>query len=101
MASPSPLENLRDFMQPRVEALRDQLEGSLRHGIQSLRHEANTRLRRRTLRRDLDHFWIRLGKTAFRMVESGEVQHPGLEKAMQRIRDIEEEMQTLERPQDS
>jgi hypothetical protein len=53
------------------------------------------------LRRDLDHFWIRLGKTAFRMVESGEVQHPGLEKAMQRIRDIEEEMQTLERPQDS
>lgn len=55
-------------------------------------------LRLRTLRRDLDHFWIRLGKTSYRLVESGDLQHPALEKAVQRIRELEAEIESLSRP---
>jgi hypothetical protein len=54
----------------------------------------------RALQRDLDHFWIRLGKTAWRLVESGEVHHPALDKAVERIRELEEELQALQRDQE-
>ena len=54
-------------------------------------------LRARALQRDLDHFWIRLGKTAWRLVEAGEVSHPALEKAVARIRELEEEIAALSR----
>jgi hypothetical protein len=59
-----------------------------------------SQLRVRALQRDLDHFWIRLGKTAWRLVEAGEVHHPALDKAVERIRELEEELQALQRDQD-
>ncbi len=40
------------------------------------------RLELRQLNKDLDHFWVRLGKTARRLVEAGEIDHPALRKAI-------------------
>jgi len=47
------------------------------------------RLEVRQQRKDLDHFWKRLGKTAYHLVEAGELDHPALRKAMARIDDLE------------
>ena len=47
------------------------------------------RLEVRQRQRDLDHFWMRLGKTAWRLVEAGEIDHPALRKAMDRIAELE------------
>ncbi len=58
-----------------------------------------TRLELRQLRSDRDHFWIRLGKTAYRLVESGEIDHPALQKAIARIDELEARIQSLEAEQ--
>lgn len=50
------------------------------------------RLELRQLRRDRDHFYVRLGKTAQQLVLAGEIDHPALTKAMGRIEAIEAEL---------
>ena len=52
-------------------------------------------LRLLQVRRDLDHFWVRLGKTAYHLVEAGEVDHPALRKAIERIDDLERRIDEL------
>jgi L-lysine 2,3-aminomutase len=76
--------------------LSDTLEQVLRRivyrGRQELRRATEAsrdRVERRQARRDLEHFWVRLGKTAYHLVEAGEVDHPALRKAMTRIDDLE------------
>lgn len=56
-----------------------------------------TRLEIRQLQKDRDAFWIRLGKTAWRLSESGEIDHPAITKAMRRIDEIEDRIRDLER----
>jgi len=53
------------------------------------------RLEIRQQRKDLDHFWKRLGKTAYHLVEAGELDHPALRKAMGRIDDLEDALKDL------
>ncbi len=53
------------------------------------------RLALRQHQKDLDHFWIRLGKTAARLVEAGEIDHPALRKAMERIEELESRIDQL------
>ncbi len=43
----------------------------------------------RSAQRDLDHFWIRLGKSSYNLAETGEIDHPALRRAMRRIDDLE------------
>lgn len=63
------------------------------------------RLELRQAQRDLDHFWMRLGRTASRLVEAGELDHPALRKAMERIDVLEARIDALrgpaERPSDA
>ncbi len=47
----------------------------------------------RQLRKERDHFWIRLGKTAQQLVLAGEIDHPALRKAMARIEEIEAKLE--------
>lgn len=54
-----------------------------------------TRLELRQLHKDLDLFWVRLGKTTYRLVEAGELDHPALRKAMQRIDELEARIDEL------
>ena len=49
----------------------------------------------RQLRKDRDHFWVRLGKTAYRLVEAGEIDHTALRKAIERIQAIDRQIAEL------
>ncbi len=53
------------------------------------------RLELRQAQRDLELFWVRLGKTAVRLVEAGEIDHPALRKAMARIDELEARIDEL------
>jgi hypothetical protein len=57
------------------------------------------RLALRQHQKDLDHFWIRLGKTAARLVEAGEIDHPALRKALARIEELEGRIDDLRGPE--
>jgi hypothetical protein len=54
-----------------------------------------SKLELRQLQKDLDHFWARLGKTSRRLVEAGEIDHPALRKAMERIDELERQIDQL------
>ncbi|MEQ1504705.1 MAG: hypothetical protein ABMB14_20870 [Myxococcota bacterium] len=54
-----------------------------------------SQLELRQAQKDLDHFWVRLGKTAFRLVEAGEIDHPALRKAIDRIDELESRIDGL------
>lgn len=67
----------------------------VRRGRVEVERAAETSRRRlelRQLRRDRDHFWMRMGKTAQQLVLAGEIDHPALRKAMVRIDEIEAEL---------
>jgi hypothetical protein len=81
---------------PSTEPLRDLLGDLIRRVVRRGQREVEkaaesgrTRLELRQLQSDLDHFYVRLGKTAWHLVEGGEIDHPDLRKAMTRIRELE------------
>lgn len=91
---PSPLETA-----PISEALGTVVRRILdrgRHEIERAAQQGRVRLELRALQRDRDQFWIRLGKTAYRLVESGELEHPAIRKAMKRLDDLERRIRDLE-----
>jgi hypothetical protein len=50
----------------------------------------------RQARADLDDFWIRLGRTAYRLSESGEIDHPAIARARTRIDELRDRIAALE-----
>ena len=40
-------------------------------------------------KRELNQFWIRLGKTAYHLSEAGELDHPAITKASERIKEYQ------------
>lgn len=91
---------------PLADALSAVFRRLVYRGRQEIERAATTgrqRLELRQLQRDRDQFWIRLGKTAYRLVEAGEVaEHPALRKAMARIDELEARIRDMEarRPPD-
>lgn len=78
-----------------ADALEHLMRRIMRRGRAEVEKAAGSgrrRLELRQLRKDRDHFWIRLGKTAQQLVLAGEVDHPALRKAMERIDAIEAEL---------
>jgi hypothetical protein len=59
------------------------------------------RLELHQLQRDRDHFWQRLGKEAYHLVQAGEIDHPALRRAMERIDDLEARVASAKREQGS
>jgi hypothetical protein len=81
--TPAPLSDvLGEVVRRVVDGGRARIERAARSGRQ--------RLEIRQLERDRDRFWIRLGKTAYRLAEGGEIDHPALRKAMGRIDTLDE-----------
>ncbi|MBA2319964.1 MAG: hypothetical protein H0V89_02305 [Deltaproteobacteria bacterium] len=93
--NPPPLEpQARDFVASMLRRV-------LRRGQREVERAAvngRTRLELRQLQADLDHFWVRLGKTAWHLVEGGEIEHPDLRRAMTRITELEARIESLKRP---
>ncbi|MCB9681365.1 MAG: hypothetical protein H6733_07810 [Alphaproteobacteria bacterium] len=93
-SAPTPLPavgNLSDVLQ---DALR-RLVAESRDRIVRAADDGRVLLKVRGLQRDRDALWIRLGKIAYRLTESGELDHPALHKAMQHIDDLEDEIARL------
>jgi hypothetical protein len=66
-----------------------------RKEVERVADRSRHRLELRQRQKDLDHFWMRLGKTAWRLVEAGEIDHPSLRKAMERIEELERSIDDL------
>ena len=71
------------------------LVGRSRIELSRAAERGRQRLELRQLQRDRDAFWIRLGKTSYRLVEAGEIDHPGLRKAMERIDQLEARIEAV------
>ncbi|MCB9664169.1 MAG: hypothetical protein H6732_08640 [Alphaproteobacteria bacterium] len=83
-------------------ALGDVLQDALRRLVHDSRDrllraadDGRARLRAIQLQRDREAMWSRLGKTAYRLVEAGELDHPALAKAIGRIDAIDAELEHL------
>jgi hypothetical protein len=84
---------------PVSELLRTLVGRAARRGRDELARAAEAgraQLELRQARKDLQDFWVRLGKTAYRLVEAGETDHPALVKARDRIDEIEARIAELE-----
>ncbi|MBW1878632.1 MAG: hypothetical protein JRI25_12345 [Deltaproteobacteria bacterium] len=66
-----------------------------RRGLGRAAERSRSRLELRQLQKDRDHFWVRLGRTAYHLVEAGEIDHPALRKAIARIDEIEARIDAL------
>ena len=66
-----------------------------RKEVERVAEGSRHRLELRQRQKDLEHFWMRLGKTAARLVEAGEIDHPSLRKAMDRISELEGKIDDL------
>ena len=85
-----------------IDPISDTIAGALRRLLDAGRAEigraartGRDRLKLVQLRRDLDQFWARLGKTAYHLVEAGEIDHPALTKAIRRIEELERRIEEL------
>lgn len=76
------------------DALRDVVELG-RARLMQAADDGRSLLRLRTAQRELDDFWVRLGKTAYRLQQSGEIDHPALARAEERITALEAEVERL------
>ena len=88
-----------------IDPLASTVAGALRRLLDLGRSElgraakhGRDRLRLMQHRRDLDEFWSRLGKTAYHLVEAGEIDHPALRKAIRRIEELEQRIDELTEP---
>ena len=63
--------------------------------------QQRARMALRQQQQDLDHFWARLGKTAYHLVKAGEIDHPALRKAMERIDELEAQIDAMRDPRTS
>lgn len=84
--------------------LQDALRGALerliqggRSGVQAAADASRTRLEIRQAHRDLEHFWVRLGKTTYHLAKAGELDHPALMRSMEHIDDLEAKIDVLRR----
>lgn len=54
------------------------------------------RLALRQMRNDRDRMYTKLGKEARQLLEAGELEHPGLRRGVERIRELEARLQEAE-----
>ena len=96
--SADPTSTARDLQPILGDVLSHAVRRLLRRGRSEISRAAEASRTQLALRRqqaDLAHFWARLGKTAYHLVQAGEIDHPALRKAMQRIDELEAEIDAL------
>lgn len=84
---------------PMADLVRDLVRRVVFRGRKEVSRAAKTsrqRLEIRQLEKDRTAFWVRLGKTSYRLVEAGELDHPALRKAMTRIDELEQQLEVAQ-----
>ena len=88
-------DSSRDLLMRLVELLQN--KGKER--VEELAEQGKKRLALRSLRKDKNKMYEKLGKEVERLVEAGEIHHPGLMRGVERIADlakkIEEAQQSM------
>jgi hypothetical protein len=74
------------------------LSGRVGRSMQRLLTRGRSEIEARQVKREIDVFWVRLGKTAFRLVEAGEIDHPALRRAIGHIEKLEAQLERLRAP---
>lgn len=77
---------------PLGDAVADLLGKILRRGrveVERAARKGRERLALRQMRGDRDRMYQKLGKEARQLLEAGELDHPGLRRGMERIRELE------------
>ena len=59
------------------------------NGIDQLVQTRRSQAEHRAAKRELNQFWVRLGKTAYHLSEAGELDHPAITKAAERIQEYQ------------
>ena len=91
-STPGPVaHNLSDVLQDAVR----RLVAESRDRIVRAADDGRSLLKVRAMQRDRDALFLRLGKVAYRLVESGEVDHPALRKAMAHVDELDEAIDRL------
>lgn len=75
-----------------VERLNAAVQAALergRTGVRTATRGGRNAVQRYQLEAELDSFWARLGKLAYQLSESGDITHPGVDQAIERIRELE------------
>jgi hypothetical protein len=66
-----------------------------RREVEKAASEGRTRLEARQLRRDQEALYQKLGREVARLVEGGEIDHPGVVRGVERIRELEDRLRGL------
>jgi len=61
-------------------------------GVKSAARGGKNAVLRYQLEAELDDFWVRLGKLAFQIAQSEGAAHPGVERAVKRIEDLQRQI---------
>ena len=61
-----------------------------RASLETMSRAGRNQVEIRQNKRELEHYWIRLGKTAFHLTEAGELDHPALHKAAERVKILQD-----------
>jgi hypothetical protein len=84
-------------------AVRDALGGLVRamlgrgkHQVERAAAEGRNRLELRTLRKDRDQMYQKLGREVRRLQEGGELSHPGVARGVARLSELDEKIRALE-----
>lgn len=93
MSNEEELNPLDAFLRSFVDHGRRSMLEMARQGQSHMRHMAT--------RRELDDMWLRLGKVAYRLAEAGELSHPAVLKATERIKALESSLHQLEAHEDT
>lgn len=88
---PKPPSPLADVLQ---DALR-RLLGESQRRLTRAADDGRVMLRVRQLQRDRDALWIRMGKTAYHLMDDGEIRHVSLDKVREKIDELEDELRRL------
>jgi hypothetical protein len=88
--APAAAEPLGPVVSEALERIAGVLRVRGRAALEAGAHRARKRLDLFQARRDLDKLYQKLGREVVRLVEAGEVSHPGLVKGTERIRRQEE-----------
>ncbi|MFK7931619.1 MAG: hypothetical protein AB8H79_25795 [Myxococcota bacterium] len=87
----SPSEDLTGAVVGLVQRLARRGRTEISKGLDAGRQQIELR----QARRDLEAFWVRLGKTAARLSEADEIDHPAIQKAVSRIRALQTQIDEL------
>lgn len=89
-------DEFREATQNLFEGLRDIFKRSAEEVVAGAKM-TKTRIDIYQLRRDRDHFLMRLGEVAYDLLDEGAIRHPELEQPYRRVRAIEDKITDYER----